>query len=307
MKRMLSVLLAGAAVLCAALPAAAESAGTDAGAAQTQEETMPDSVLYCGQVQGVDRDGDGAAVRLHLTSEDQGEYVMNLSPETVWIDSEAYAAFDPAALEEGETVYVFHSPVSTRSLPPQSAAYAVVRNVPQDAAAPQYHQVESVTEDGAGGVMITTDNGGLLLSAGADTVVTAYDGSAALTDLQAGDYVMAWYPLVMLSYPGQARADHLMLLPRAEESQTAGRMSKGAAQPAAWRTTATVVGMSWMEAVLHTTSMHRPSEATPGERRLIRRAASRPRGVAALPRPSRLADTLAEMVSITAASPAKSG
>ena len=47
-------LLAGAAVLCAALPAAAESAGTDAGAAQTQEETMPDSVLYCGQVQGVD-------------------------------------------------------------------------------------------------------------------------------------------------------------------------------------------------------------------------------------------------------------
>ena len=221
MKRMLSVLLAGAAVLCAALPAAAaESAGTDAGAAQTQEETMPDSVLYCGQVQGVDWDGEGAAVRLHLTSEDQGEYVMNLSPETVWIDSEAYAASDPAALEEGETVYVFHSPVSTRSLPPQSAAYAVVRNVPQDAAAPQYHQVESVTEDGAGGVIITTDNGGLLLSAGADTVVTAYDGSAALTDLQAGDYVMAWYPLVMLSYPGQARADHLMLLPRAEESQT---------------------------------------------------------------------------------------
>ena len=60
---------------------------------------------------------------------------------------------------------------------------------------------------------------------------------------------------------------------RAEASHTAGRMSKGAAHPAAARTLATVVGMSWMEAVLHTTSMHRESEATPGVRRLIRRAA----------------------------------
>ena len=50
----------------------------------------------------------------------------------------------------------------------------------------------------------------------------------------------------------------------AEASQTAGRISKGAAHPAPARTAATVVGMSWMEAVLHTTSMHRPSEATPG-------------------------------------------
>ena len=62
-----------------------------------------------------------------------------------------------------------------------------------------------------------------------------------------------------------------------------------------------------MLAVLHTTSMHRESEARPGERRLMSRAAWIPRGVAALPRPSRLADTLAEMLSITALSRAKSG
>ena len=93
----------------------------------------------------------------------------------------------------------------------------------------------------------------------------------------------------------------------AEASHTAGRMSKGAAQPAPARTLATVVGMSWMEAVLHTTSIHSASEATPGVRRAMSRAASMPRGVAALPSPRRLADTLAEMVSITFPSPAKSG
>ena len=73
------------------------------------------------------------------------------------------------------------------------------------------------------------------------------------------------------------------------------------------RTAATVVGISWMDAVLHTTSMHKLSLATPGVRRLIRRAASSPRGVAALPSPSRLAETLAAMVSMVPRSPAKSG
>ena len=68
-----------------------------------------------------------------------------------------------------------------------------------------------------------------------------------------------------------------------------------------------MVGMSWMEAVLHTTSMHRLSEAVPGLDRARRRAASRPRGVAALPSPSRLADTLAEMLSMASRSRAAWG
>ena len=62
-----------------------------------------------------------------------------------------------------------------------------------------------------------------------------------------------------------------------------------------------------MEAVLHTTSMHSASEATPGLQRLIRRAASSPRGVAALPSPSKLADTLAAMLSMVSRSRATWG
>ena len=49
-----------------------------------------------------------------------------------------------------------------------------------------------------------------------------------------------------------------------------------------------------MEAVFSTTSRHSSSLATPPQPRAIRRAAWMPRGVAALPRPSRFADTLAE-------------
>ena len=68
-----------------------------------------------------------------------------------------------------------------------------------------------------------------------------------------------------------------------------------------------MVGISWMEAVLQTTSIHRLSLAMPGVRPAIRLAASMPKGVAAFPRPRRLAETLAAMVSITPRSRAKSG
>ena len=223
MKRTLSALVVSGALLCAAaLPAmAAEpAAGSQNETALVQEETMPDSVLYYGQVLAIDREEDGTVTRLHLTSEAQGDYVMNISSSTVWIDSGSYAASDPADLEVGESVYVHHSPVSTRSLPPQSAAYAVVRNFPQDAGAAQYHKVEAIAQNEDGSVTITTDNGGLMLTVEADAAVTTYAGeTAALADVKAGDHVMAWYPLVMLSYPGQASAGHLMLLPAAVEER----------------------------------------------------------------------------------------
>ena len=62
-----------------------------------------------------------------------------------------------------------------------------------------------------------------------------------------------------------------------------------------------------MEAVLHTTSIQRLSEATPGVLSAIRRAAWMPSGVAALPRPNRLADRLAEMASMVSRSRRRSG
>lgn len=223
MKRTLSALLVSSALLCAAvLPTmAAESADpAQTDSAAVQEETMSDSELYYGQVQEIGRDEAGTITSLLLTSERYGEYVMNISGETVWIDSGERTASDPATLQVGEFVYVYHSSVSTRSLPPQSPAFAVVRNVPQDVGATKYLEVEAVTQNEDGSATITTNNGGLWLTVEADASVTTYAGEkASLADLQVGSHVMAWYDIVLLSYPGQAGTDQLMLLPGAAEER----------------------------------------------------------------------------------------
>lgn len=133
-----------------------------------------------------------------------GEYVMNITEQTVWIDSGRHAASDPTDLQEGESVYVFHSSVETRSLPPQSAAFAVVRNIPMDAGCAQYHEVEEVSLQN-GQLKITTDNGGLFIFADDETELSMYRNDAALSleDIQVGNHVIAWYGAVRIVIPGR--------------------------------------------------------------------------------------------------------
>lgn len=207
-------LAAALALCCCAIPTAfAAQDGTS--------EPLPDSVLYYGRVEAISRDEDGEMTALRMSSERYGEYVMRISEDTVWIDSGDRTASDPATLKEDEGLYVFHSPVSTRSMPPQSAAFAIVRNIPQDASCARYHKVEAV-EEKDGTLRITTDNGGLYLLVDQETSLSSYAGSApaGLGGIKAGSHIMAWYGAVALSYPGQAHADHIMVLDRVQESLT---------------------------------------------------------------------------------------
>lgn len=223
MKKKLTVLVLTGALACTmALPAMAAdiTAVPISAPAGSQVAVLPDSMLYYGTVQEIGRDSNGAITWLWMTSERYGEYRMNISKDTVWIDSGRQTASDPATLQEGEGLYVFHSVVETASLPPQSAALAVVRNIPMDAGCAQYHVVESASLEN-GQLTITTDNSGLQLLADKTTGLSVYgsDETVALEDIRSGTVVMAWYSVMGTSEPGQAHATHLMLLPGKAESE----------------------------------------------------------------------------------------
>lgn len=225
MKKMLMSLILGGALFCSiGLPAAAAQK-TDGTRAETPRAEafvpLPDSVLYYGEIETISRSEHGKMTALHMSSDRYGEYIMLLSEDTVWIDSGSRTASDPSDLEEGERLYVFHSPVSTRSLPPQSAAFAVVRNVSQDASCARYHEVGAV-EETDGTLRIITDNGGLFLLADKETALSSYDGTAlaGLGEIKAGTHIVAWYGPVALSYPGQAQASHIMILNQGRQPLT---------------------------------------------------------------------------------------
>ena len=223
MKKIPALVLTGALACTLAVPAlAADVPAVPISAPVSTEEiaALPDSVLYYGTVKEIGKNTDGGITWLRMTSERYGEYVMNLSTDTVWIDSGKHIASDPADLQEGESLYVFHSAMETRSLPPQSTAFAVVRNIPADASSAWYHEVEAVILEN-GRLTVTTDNGSLLIFADEKTQLSRYDGdgSVSLGDIQGGDRIMAWYGAVTDSLPGQTQAAYLMLLPRQNAAQ----------------------------------------------------------------------------------------
>ena len=209
-KKLIALALTGALTCGMVLPALAVSpaapSDTAASVTATAQEVpaLPDSVLYYGTVQQIVKDENGQITQLWLTSEQYGEYAMNLSEETVWIDSGNRTASDPSTLQ-----------ASTYSELVNAVLFAVVRNIPMDISCAQYHEVEEVSlVDGQ--LTITTDNGGLLLRADQNTPITLYGSGepVALEDIQPGSHLVAWYGVVAASYPGQANADCLMLLPQ---------------------------------------------------------------------------------------------
>ena len=78
---------------------------------------------------------------------------------------------------------------------------------------------------------------------------------------------------------------------------TAGRISKGAAEPSPARTAATVAGINWMDAVFITISLQSSSLADSPVPSAILCAARMPSGVAAFPKPRRLADIFPQSAS----------
>ena len=67
-----------------------------------EPQPLPDSVLYYGTVKEWVQDENGAVKQLVLESERYGTYVMNISEDTVWIDSGRRTQSDPSDLKQGE-------------------------------------------------------------------------------------------------------------------------------------------------------------------------------------------------------------
>ena len=202
-------------------PIATETPETSEGEETEDVEEMPASETYFGTVASIEKDEEGNVISVSLTSEENGDYVMNVTDNTVWVDAVEKVKASQEDLTEGETIYVYHSPVSTRSLPPQSEAFAVVLNVPQDIAVGVYHEVEEVTTT-ENDTRLLTNNGGLYLIISDETAVKDYE-TGEVADISAvaeGGRVIAWYDAVAMSYPGQANVSDILVLPDVETVET---------------------------------------------------------------------------------------
>lgn len=175
-----------------------------------QEEVAVGYTRTIGVVQEVDVQAQNILVK-----NEQTEIQFNLDEKTWLVDGEKGTAIDLADLK-GKEVVVAHSMATTRSLPPQSYAYAVVT---KGEVTPNYAIIEAVEAGKDGAVRLTTNNGGMwvTVSEKADIKPLTTKNIVTLEDLKPGAQVILYYDIVALSYPGQAGTDRVVLLDPAEE------------------------------------------------------------------------------------------
>lgn len=170
--------------------------------------------LYYGRVTNINKSSDGEIKSIKMYSDYQKEYVFITSNQTYWIDSGNKKAISPDTLELQEGAYVFYGDIATASLPPQSQALAIVKNIPQDAMSAQYYVVEEVIKD-KDGIKLQVDNGGLFIKIDEKTNLSPYrtKNIVKMKDIVKGSKIMAWYYPYATVYPGNTYATHIMLLP----------------------------------------------------------------------------------------------
>jgi hypothetical protein len=155
------------------------------------------------------------------TEDEEDILVLNLGEGTVIIDAETGS---PAVIADRETdrVKVYHSPIMTMSIPPQSPALVVALDLPENSFSPLYHVIEEIAWDGEDALLITVDNRGLIITLDRETPLDPHltRQYIALEHLQVGDTLLFWYTVVGLSYPAQTTATRALFLHSAEVEDT---------------------------------------------------------------------------------------
>ena len=150
-----------------------------------------------------------------LVAVEDGRYVVegegNLHVVAAEVDRDTYIIDEnaklrlPYALKVGQTVTVFYSAQTTRSLPAQSHALAIV--IGEREAAPSFIEVgeAKLSADGKSMTVLNNNN---------DLIATI--GSDACKDfakIKKGDKLLLWSHMVTMSLPGLTNAEKVIILP----------------------------------------------------------------------------------------------
>lgn len=210
-RRILAVALAAAMLTVGASALSAESiaATADGGSSPYRlgaEATVTAADLNVDQPSLTVQTADGQTLQL------------NISQETAVLDTRTGLVAQLSTIKAGDRIYAYYSPAMTRSIPAQTACEAIAVNLDSSHAAAHLLTAENVTANYDGSLTVLTDNGGLVLTIGKDTEVSAYRTKQLLSpnDIRMGTRFFAWYDVVATSYPAQAGTAKAVVLPQTD-------------------------------------------------------------------------------------------
>lgn len=196
-------------------PAAAPSVSAPAAPldapATMPEEATPYSIGIKATVTEIMKIDGG--VSIEVKPEDGEPIVLILSDETILLDNQQASPVSVDDIKVGDTIYAYHDIMMTMSIPAQTPALAILTNLGEGAIATLHMPEQAVRNDGT--VSVLCDNGSIWVKTTADTIFQPYLTRQIVRaeDIRIGQPFLAWYDIVAESYPAQATANRVMILP----------------------------------------------------------------------------------------------
>lgn len=141
-----------------------------------------------------------------IKGEGNQSIVAMLNNNTYIIEGESGKLRMPRALEVGQEVFAYYSAAMTRSLPPQTKAFALILGS-QEEYLPQFFVVDQV-QHAADGSFVR------VLNSTNDVIATiTADACENFADIQTGDKLLVWSRIMTMSLPGLTNAEKVVILP----------------------------------------------------------------------------------------------
>ncbi len=146
------------------------------------------------------------------------DLLLNISDETLAIDSKTGLPTSLSGLKAGDSIYVYYSAAMTRSIPPQSHAIAIVTQVEKDKSHAELFTVKEIISKNDEEVRALNKEGDLIVTFSKQIMLVSYKTKqiVSLSDIHVGTQLFIWYDIVALSYPGQTGATKAVLVGQEE-------------------------------------------------------------------------------------------
>lgn len=212
MKKRLLAALMSAAMLCTGVPAgAAESVDTPAASAEAPRAAVGEMATVL-EMQA--KSGMYSTMTVKTDAYDQIE--LHFSANTVLMDTQTGFIANETDIKKGDQVYVYYDDMVMESYPPQTYAQAVLVNLDDSHAPARLLTAENIILSTDRGPTVEAENGSILVTLPTDVDIRplATKNVVSLSDIHVGTRFFAWYDVVAMSYPGQATATKVVLLPQ---------------------------------------------------------------------------------------------
>lgn len=148
------------------------------------------------------------------------DLVLNISEETLVIDSKTGLPASLTDLKVDNTIFVYYSAAMMKSLPPQSHAIAIVTQVEKNKSHAELFTVKEIISEKDGEIRALNKEGDLIVAFLEEISLTPFKTKQIVTidDIKVGTQLFIWYEIVALSYPGQTAATKAVLVGHLDEN-----------------------------------------------------------------------------------------